>query len=193
MTDQTANDFWKEKLILIQRENSRMLEPVKDLEAVCEEISGFENKFTQVRSEVEKSSGYVSWVLTLSSDFQIRLFIQRQTKISFMGKTSTGFEKIADAKLFNSPFLQISHFVRHFDSYTVELSKTVENAYKSEKQKKIQFEFIKAVLSRKFQGTETTFFAEIQNDRFRVVLKSPEEEKEILFTSADEVFTEFLK
>lgn len=164
MNEEIINDFWKEKMILLQRQNSRAGEPLSDLEKAVYEIEKILMLFPNMKSELDKSESYISWELFVSETFHIRLYIQRQTKISFYGKTRTGFEKIADAKLFNNPFPSLLHFLKHFDEYEVELYHTEESAKKVSMQKKIEGEFIKSILQKKY--ADKIYSLELKKDKW---------------------------
>ncbi len=181
MNEQIINDFWKEKIILLQRQNSRLLKPLENLSKAEEKIYEIQNKFYAFKYDLEKSETSLSWTLTLSTDFQIRLFLQRQSKLTFLGKSASNFEKIADVKLFNEPFDQIEHFLNHFSEYKNELEKISENEQKSEKKMQIAFEFLNAILEKKYLPQKKEFSIEKNKNSFSVTIKnnSVEEKFEI--------------
>ena len=162
MNEEIVSDFWKEKMILLQRQNSRAGEPVADLEKAFSDIEKIQLIYPGMKSDIDKGENYISWELFVSETFHIRLYIQRQTKISFYGKTKTGFEKIADAKLFNDPFPSVLHFLKHFDSYDVELYHVQDSAMKVSMQKKIEGEFIKSLLLKKY--SDKIYSIELKKD-----------------------------
>ena len=100
--------------------------PVENILEAQKKIACLEQKFPACRFETEKTENSLSVLVNVSSYFQIRLFIQKQTKLSFFEKSSSGFEKIADAKLPSEPFSQLEHFIQHFPEYEVEFSRLSE-------------------------------------------------------------------
>ena len=183
---ENINDFWKEKIILIQRQNLLLGKPVENILDAQEKISRLENKFPACRFETEKTENSLSVSVNISSYFQVRLFIQRQTKLSFFEKSSSGFEKIADAKLPSEPFSQLEHFIQHFPEYEVEFSRLSEKCAVQEKKMKIAKEFLKAILEKKYSDGKTVFLIQIEKEVFKVTLKSKDSEKEF-FVSPEEI------
>lgn len=163
MFEQKKNDFWKEKLVLMQRQNSRTGSPLQDISSVLHQIELINLAWPNLKSQVESSSSSVSWELFASEDFHIRAFFQRQTKISFMGRTQTGFEKIADAKLANDPFPVIAHFLRHFDEYQVELYRLEQKELRHNAKIKLACEFIKAFMNQKSKECGNNFEWKVKN------------------------------
>ncbi len=163
MFEQKKNDFWKEKLVLMQRQNSRAGCPLQDIASVLHKIELICLAWPSMKSQVESSSSSVSWELSASEDFHIRAFFQRQTKLSFMGRTQTGFEKIADAKLANDPFPVIEHFLRHFDEYQVELYRLEQKALRRNAKIKLAREFIKAFMNQKSKEYGSNFEWQVKN------------------------------
>jgi hypothetical protein len=106
--------------------------------------------------ENDFSSGYVSSEIFLDSEFHIRLFIQTQTKISFFIKSRNVFEKIADAKLFNSPFSSVIHFINHFEEYKVQIYREKQALQEYQMKQKLAGEFIKSVLITRIGKTGWT-------------------------------------
>ena len=163
MFEQKKNDFWKEKLVLMQRQNIRTGNPLQDIASVLHKIELICLAWPGMKSQVENSASSVSWELFVSEDFHIRAFFQRQTKLSFLGRTKTGCEKIADAKLANDPFPVIEHFLRHFDEYQAEVYRLEQKELRRNAKIKLAREFIKAFMNQKSKEDGSNFEWQVKN------------------------------
>lgn len=181
MNEQIINDFWKEKIILIQRQNQRLSKQIENLSETKEKIQKMQEKFYNYKFESEFNENSISSSITILNNFQLRLFIQHQTKLSFMEKTLSGFEKIADVKLFNEPFSQIEHFLFHFEIYKQELENLKDKNQRFQKKMQISEEFLKAVLQKKYKNKKTDFSVNIIEDKFEITLNnSGTQQKKVL-------------
>ena len=186
MKMENVSDFWKEKIVLIQRQNLLLGKPVENILEAQKKIACLEQKFPACRFETEKTENSLSVLVNVSSYFQVRLFIQKQTKLSFFEKSSSGFEKIADAKLPSEPFSQLEHFIQHFPEYEVEFSRLSEKCALQDKKMKIAGEFLKAILGKKYSSGKTIFSIQIEKESFKVMLKTQNSEK-CFFISPEEI------
>ena len=160
--------------------------PVENILEAQKKIACLEQKFPACRFETEKTENSLSVLVNVSSYFQVRLFIQKQTKLSFFEKSSSGFEKIADAKLPSEPFSQLEHFIQHFPEYEVEFSRLSEKCALQDKKMKIAGEFLKAILGKKYSSGKTIFSIQIEKESFKVMLKTENSEK-CFFISPEEI------
>ena len=200
MYTEEEGDFWKEKLNLMRIQNMRLSAKNEDktLEEKIDELSG---AFSSLKLEVQKTEGSLSWEIEISPSLKLRSFHTRNpeydeaaestgsqsendgsavstpkycispAKISILGKTDTGFEKVADAKFPNDPFILITHFLNHFEGYRKELEEIKSSALKFRKKQEIAYRTIHALLSEKYEKTDTLWLLQKTKNAFTLSIK----------------------
>ena len=191
MYTQTEGDFWKEKLVLMQRQNMRLSGGTLNLSDASKKITELKIAFPKLETTDSSTENYISCDFTVFSTLKVRLFIQNQTKITFLGKTTSGWEKLCDAKFPNDPFPLLAHFFSHRAQYEEELKNVLQNQRRFEKQQKITGEMIKALLKRSLDGKGLLWHLEPKESDFSLIIEENHEKKE--FTISFKNFSNDIK
>lgn len=168
------NDFWKEKLNYYQHKNMIKKDGERlTKEIALSEIDKFSKKFPSVTTELIDNSSCVTWEAYVSKNIKLRFYLQSQIKISFMEISDGVFTKVADAKFPYNPFPEIIEFFENADSYLLEYSSEKNKNKQLKMKQKITYEFIKALLLKKFYG-KRIYTIEINDEDFVLTLKNPD-------------------
>ena len=100
---------------------------------------------------IESTCGanYCSLEFFVTQDIKLRLFVQNQTKITFLQRTDDDLIKIADAKFPNNPFKEIEEFLSHKTDLNKHLLHLKEEKQIIQKRQKFVSFFIEAYLNNK--------------------------------------------
>lgn len=174
MYEDVEADYWKDIFVHLQHKNMMRLGAGQRANyddgqrELSKEVSGaqvFAEKLTVLNARqqfdlfhkrnpnisvaVEGSSSYFTWEVFVTQTIKLRLFIQNQIKCSLMQNISGDFTKIADAKFPNNPFPELEEFLSRSVFFKEELGQLKEKTIRSNKQRKIAGEFIKAYAGKK--------------------------------------------
>ena len=123
-----------------------------------EKLREIQERFPSMECQIEKTDSSFSWEISPSPSLKIRGYHQKcgeiiasSAKISILGKNDRAWEKIADARFPNDPFILISHFLSHFETYQEELEEIKKNTLKYQKKQEIAYRTITALLSEKYE------------------------------------------
>ena len=162
-TGEGAEKAEKKRLTECQEsQNARNDVPATAVPRACigaeEKFREIQERFSSMECQIEKTDSSFSWEISPSPSLKIRGYHQKcgeiiasSAKISIMGKTDTVWEKIADARFPNDPFILIAHFLSHFETYQTELEENKKNALKYQKKQEIAYRTITALLSEKYE------------------------------------------
>lgn len=179
MYTQAEGDFWKEKLILMQRQSLRLNPVTLNLSDAEKNIENIKKLFPQMEISENTSSSYISADFQASKKLKIRLYIQNQIKITFLEEGISNWEKIADAKFLNDPFPLLIHFLNHIKQYEEELKNLLGKQKIIEKKQKIAAEFIKASLKKKFKDSQILWNLQINQENFTLILEKDRDSRRI--------------
>ena len=114
MFNDIESDFWKEQLSAMQKNNLLRKDSDKLYMSDCEEkFEEFKLLHPELVIESTCGANYCSLEFFVTQDIKLRLFVQNQTKITFLQRTDDDLIKIADAKFPNNPFKEIEEFLSH--------------------------------------------------------------------------------
>ena len=181
MYEDVEADYWKEIFVHLQHKNMMRMGssetcPDGSVEAGFAEkltVSNAQEQFDiflkrnpELSPAVEGLGSYFTWEVFVTSTVKVRLFIQNQIKCSLMQNIKGDFTKIADAKFPNNPFPELEEFLSRKMEYEKELGELKGRTIRSKKKQKIAGEFIKAMLMKKFRGTDTIWYLEPKGEDF---------------------------
>lgn len=145
MYDDVESDFWKEQISQMQKNNLAHKKFDRLYISDCEkEFENFKILHPELVIETTFSASYSTLEFFVTEDVKFRLFVQNQTKGSFLQKKDGDLVKIADAKFPNNPFMEINAFLKNQVEIKKEISRLKENALINRKKQKVVGEFIKA-------------------------------------------------
>ncbi|MCR5401245.1 MAG: hypothetical protein K6E78_06570 [Treponema sp.] len=200
MYTEEESDFWKEKLNLMRIQNLRLsskaAENLEEKRLVKTETGEAEEKlreiqegFSSMECQIEKTDSSFSWEISPSPSLKIRGYHQKcgeiiasSAKISILGKTDRTWEKIADARFPNDPFILISHFLSHFETYQVELEEIKKNTLKYQKKQEIAYRTITALLSEKYEKSSLVWSLIKNKKDFTLCLTEKDQKRNISLT-----------
>ncbi len=123
-----------------------------------EKLREIQERFSSMECQIEKTDSSFTWEISPSPTLKIRGYHQKcgeiiasSAKISILGKSDRAWEKIADARFPNDPFILISHFLSHFETYQMELEEIKKNTLKYQKKQEIAYRTITVLLSEKYE------------------------------------------
>lgn len=147
MYDDAESDFWKEQISQMQKKNLAHKNFNKLYISDCKQIfEDFKILHPELITETTFSASYSILEFFVTENVKFRLFVQNQTKGSFLQKQNGDLIKIADAKFPNNPFKEINEFLETRTELKKQLFKIKENAVVFQKKQKIVGEFIKSYL-----------------------------------------------
>ena len=161
----------------MQRQNMRLNSSNMSLSDAKEKLEKMQKLLPEIEIISASTDSYISSDLQASSKLKVRLYIQSQSKITFLESTGTGWEKIADAKFPNDPFPLLIHFFNHLEQYEKELREVLEERRKFEKKQKIAGEIIKSLLMKKFRETKTIWHLEPNQEDFTLTIENGTDKK----------------
>lgn len=163
MFNDIESDFWKEQLSAMQKNNLLRKDSDKLYMSDCEEkFEEFKLLHPELVIESTCGANYCSLEFFVTQDIKLRLFVQNQTKITFLQRTDDDLIKIADAKFPNNPFKEIEDFLLHRKDLTEQLLQLKETKQIIQKQQNFAAFFIEAYLDKKLGET---FQWKIQKNR----------------------------
>lgn len=150
MFNDIESDFWKEQLSAMQKNNLLRKDSDKLYMSDCEEkFEEFKLLHPELVIESTCGANYCSLEFFVTQDIKLRLFVQNQTKITFLQRTDDDLIKIADAKFPNNPFKDIEDFLLHRKDLTEQLLQLKETKQIIQKQQNFAAFFIEAYLDKK--------------------------------------------
>ena len=163
MFNDIESDFWKEQLSAMQKNNLLRKDSDKLYMSDCEEkFEEFKLLHPELVIESTCGANYCSLEFFVTQDIKLRLFVQNQTKLSFLQRSDGDLIKIADAKFPNNPFKDIEDFLLHRKDLTEQLLQLKETKQIIQKQQNFAAFFIEAYLDKKLGET---FQWKIQKNR----------------------------
>ena len=150
MFNDIESDFWKEQLSAMQKNNLLRKDSDKLYMSDCEEkFEEFKLLHPELVIESTCGANYCSLEFFVTQDIKLRLFVQNQTKITFLQRTDDDLIKIADAKFPNNPFKEIEEFLSHKTELNKHLLHLKEEKQIIQKRQKFVSFFIEAYLNKK--------------------------------------------
>ncbi|MDD6969695.1 MAG: hypothetical protein SPH83_02700 [Treponema sp.] len=163
MFNDIESDFWKEQLSAMQKNNLLRKDSDKLYMSDCEEkFEEFKLLHPELVIESTCGANYCSLEFFVTQDIKLRLFVQNQTKITFLQRTDDDLIKIADAKFPNNPFKEIEEFLSHKTELNKQILKLKEDSLIIQKRQRFAIFFIEAYLEKKISET---FFWKIQKNK----------------------------
>ena len=149
------NDFWKNILVKMQQENMKKTCSQRfDVQNAEKEFESFQKKHPLTKADIQKDNSSLIWEIFITKTVKLRVFVQNQTKLSFVQEKNNSKTKIADAKFPNNPFEEIELLLQNKDSYETQLERDKLQLIHQKKQQKVTGELIKALLMKKFKNTQ---------------------------------------
>ena len=150
MFNDIESDFWKEQLSAMQKKNLLRKDSDKLYMSDCEEkFEEFKLLHPELVIESTCGANYCSLEFFVTQDIKLRLFVQNQTKITFLQRTDDDLIKIADAKFPNNPFKEIEEFLSHKTDLNKHFLHLKEEKQIIQKRQKFVSFFIEAYLNKK--------------------------------------------
>ena len=150
MFNDIESDFWKEQLSAMQKNNLLRKDSDKLYMSDCEEkFEEFKLLHPELVIESTCGANYCSLEFFVTQDIKLRLFVQNQTKITFLQRTDDDLIKIADAKFPNNPFKEIEEFLSHKTELNKHLLHLKEEKQIIQKRQKFVSFFIVVYLNKK--------------------------------------------
>ena len=150
MFNDIESDFWKEQLSAMQKNNLMRKDSDKLYMSDCEEkFEEFKLLHPELVIESTCSANYCSLEFFVMQDIKLRLFVQNQTKITFLQRTDDDLIKIADAKFPNNPFKEIEEFLSHKTDLNKHFLHLKEEKQIIQKRQKFVSFFVEAYLNKK--------------------------------------------
>ena len=163
MFDDIESDFWKEQIFAMQKNNLLRKDSDRLFMSECEKkFEEFKLLHPELVVETTCSANHCSLEFFVTQDVKLRLFVQNQTKLSFLQRSDGDLIKIADAKFPNNPFKDIEDFLLHRKDLTEQLLQLKETKQIIQKQQNFAAFFIEAYLDKKLGET---FQWKIQKNR----------------------------
>ena len=163
MFDDIESDFWKEQISAMQKNNLLRKDSDRLFMSECEKkFVEFNLLHPELVVETTCSANHCSLEFFVTQDVKLRLFVQNQTKLSFLQRSDGDLIKIADAKFPNNPFKEIEDFLLHRKDLTEQLLQLKETKQIIQKQQNFAAFFIEAYLDKKLGET---FQWKIQKNR----------------------------
>lgn len=163
MFDDIESDFWKEQISAMQKNNLLRKDSDRLFMSECEKkFEEFKLLHPELVVETTCSANHCSLEFFVTQDVKLRLFVQNQTKLSFLQRSDGDLIKIADAKFPNNPFKDIEDFLLHRKDLTEQLLQLKETKQIIQKQQNFAAFFIEAYLDKKLGDT---FQWKIQKNR----------------------------
>ena len=163
MFDDIESDFWKEQISAMQKNNLLRKDSDRLFMSECEKkFEEFKLLHPELVVETTCSANHCSLDFFVTQDVKLRLFVQNQTKLSFLQRSDGDLIKIADAKFPNNPFKDIEDFLLHRKDLTEQLLQLKETKQIIQKQQNFAAFFIEAYLDKKLGET---FQWKIQKNR----------------------------
>ena len=163
MFDDIESDFWKEQISAMQKNNLLRKDSDRLFMSECEKkFEEFKLLHPELVVETTCSANHCSLEFFVTQDVKLRLFVQNQTKLSFLQRSDGDLIKIADAKFPNNPFKEIEDFLLHRKDLTEQLLQLKETKQIIQKQQNFAAFFIEAYLDKKLGET---FQWKIQKNR----------------------------
>lgn len=163
MFDDIESDFWKEQISAMQKNNLLRKDFDRLFMSECEKkFEEFKLLHPELVVETTCSANHCSLEFFVTQDVKLRLFVQNQTKLSFLQRSDGDLIKIADAKFPNNPFKDIEDFLLHRKDLTEQLLQLKETKQIIQKQQNFAAFFIEAYLDKKLGET---FQWKIQKNR----------------------------
>lgn len=163
MFDDIESDFWKEQISAMQKNNLLRKDSDRLFMSECEKkFEEFKLLHPELVVETTCSVNHCSLEFFVTQDVKLRLFVQNQTKLSFLQRSDGDLIKIADAKFPNNPFKDIEDFLLHRKDLTEQLLQLKETKQIIQKQQNFAAFFIEAYLDKKLGET---FQWKIQKNR----------------------------
>lgn len=163
MFDDIESDFWKEQISAMQKNNLLRKDSDRLFMSECEKkFEEFKLLHPELVVETTCSANHCSLEFFVTQDVKLRLFVQNQTKLSFLQRSDGDLIKIADAKFPNNPFKDIEDFLLHRKDLTEQLLQLKETKQIIQKQQNFAAFFIEAYLDKKLGET---FQWKIQKNR----------------------------
>ena len=169
MFDDIESDFWKEQISAMQKNNLLRKDSDRLFMSECEKkFEEFKLLNPELVVETTCSANHCSLEFFVTQDVKLRLFVQNQTKLSFLQRSDGDLIKIADAKFPNNPFKEIEDFLLHRKDLTEQLLQLKETKQIIQKQQNFAAFFIEAYLDKKLGET---FQWKIQKNRQNLTLQ----------------------
>ena len=150
MFDDIESDFWKEQISAMQKNNLLRKDSDRLFMSECEKkFEEFKLLHPELVVETTCSANHCSLEFFVTQDVKLRLFVQNQTKLSFLQRSDGDLIKIADAKFPNNPFKEIEDFLLHRKDLTEQLLQLKETKQIIQKQQNFAAFFIEAYLDKK--------------------------------------------
>lgn len=150
MFDDIESDFWKEQISAMQKNNLLRKDSDRLFMSECEKkFEEFKLLHPELVVETTCSANHCSLEFFVTQDVKLRLFVQNQTKLSFLQRSDGDLIKIADAKFPNNPFKDIEDFLLHRKDLTEQLLQLKETKQIIQKQQNFAAFFIEAYLDKK--------------------------------------------
>ena len=163
MFDDIESDFWKEQISAMQKNNLLRKDSDRLFMSECEKkFEEFKLLHPELVVDTTCSANHCSLEFFVTQDVKLRLFVQNQTKLSFLQRSDGDLIKIADAKFPNNPFKEIEDFLLHRKDLTEQLLQLKETKQIIQKQQNFAAFFIEAYLDKKLGET---FQWKIQKNR----------------------------
>ena len=163
MFNDIESDFWKEQIFAMQKNNLLRKDSDRLFMSECEKkFEEFKLLHPELVVETTCSANHCSLEFFVTQDVKLRLFVQNQTKLSFLQRSDGDLIKIADAKFPNNPFKDIEDFLLHRKDLTEQLLQLKETKQIIQKQQNFAAFFIEAYLDKKLGET---FQWKIQKNR----------------------------
>ena len=154
MFDDIESDFWKEQISAMQKNNLLRKDSDRLFMSECEKkFEEFKLLHPELVVETTCSANHCSLEFFVTQDVKLRLFVQNQTKLSFLQRSDGDLIKIADAKFPNNPFKEIEDFLLHRKDLTEQLLQLKETKQIIQKQQNFAAFFIEAYLDKKLVET----------------------------------------
>lgn len=182
MFNDIESDFWKEQLSAMQKNNLLRKDSDKLYMSDCEEkFEEFKLLHPELVIESTCGANYCSLEFFVTQDIKLRLFVQNQTKITFLQRTDDDLIKIADAKFPNNPFKEIEEFLSHKTDLNKHFLHLKEEKQIIQKRQKFVSFFIEAYLNKKL-GDSFQWVIQKNNQNLSIhFLKNKNKKEELTF------------
>ena len=186
MFDDTIADFWKDKMVKIQKQNMARKDaerlPLIEAQNCFNEFAAKHPDFPAVTAV---SSSYATWEINLTEELKLRLFIQNQIKATFLQKNGADYIKLADARFLNNPFPEIEQFIERLPEHLSTLQGQQLESLHNSRYMKVARHFITAFLQEKYEGSDILWKIEEAGKAFKIKLSHNGDEKLIEVNALD--------
>lgn len=182
MFDDIESDFWKEQISVMQKNNLMR----KDFDRIymsdcAEKFEEFKRLHPEISIETTCSANHCVLEFFVTQDVKLRLFVQNQTKISFLQRSDGDLIKIADAKFPNNPFKEIVDFLSHRNEIKKHLLDLKEDMKIIQKRQNFATFFIEAYLDKKLGEKFQWQIQKNKKNLLIIISKMKDENEEMSF------------